>query len=173
MNLSDSLVLMEKYAQCPKCKSDKVGNGAGTLEVEDDTFKRTCKCGWAVLVKKGLVREDITMIEKALQVFPKSYVYRNEELILEPRNNVYFRLVDVETEIDFKCKMFAWVSRPIAKSLNKYWAPRVLKSFNTLMDTNFTKSDMYLIYDRLGNDVNRKLTIRFIESGYDMELLKR
>jgi hypothetical protein len=113
------------------------------------------------------------MIEKALQVFPKSYVHRNEEIILEPRNNVYFRLVDVETEIDFKCKMCAWVSRPIAKSLNKYWAPRVLKRFNDLMGTNFTKNDMYLIYDRLGNDVNRKLTIQFIESNYDMELLKR
>lgn len=113
------------------------------------------------------------LIERALQVFPKSFVHHNNEIILEPRNNIYFRLNGVNTELDFKCKMFAYVTRHIAKSLNKYWAPRVLASFNELMGTNFTKDEMYLIYDRLGNDVNRKLTIQFIESNYNMELLKR
>lgn len=112
------------------------------------------------------------MISKALKVFPKSFIHRNNEIILEPRNNVYFRLDGVNTELDFKCKMFAWVTRPIAKGLNKYWAPRVLASFNELMDTNFTKDEMYLIYDRLGNDINRALTVKFIESNYDMGLLE-
>lgn len=113
------------------------------------------------------------IITQALHAFPKSFINKNKEIILEPRNNVYFRLDGLSTELDFKCKMFAWVSRPIAKSLNKYWAPRVLRSFNDVLGTNFTKDDMYEIYDRLGNDVNRKLTVQFIESGYDMVLLKR
>lgn len=114
-----------------------------------------------------------SIINHALQVFPKSFINHNNEIILEPRNNVYFRLEDVDTELDFKCKMFAWVSRPIAKGLNKYWAPRVLNSFNELLGTNFTKDEMYEIYDRLGNDINRQLTIRFIESNYDLALLRR
>ena len=114
-----------------------------------------------------------SIINHALHAFPKSFINHNNEIILEPRTNVYFRLDNVDSELEFKCKMFAWVSRPIAKSLNKYWAPRVLSSFNTVMKTNFTKDDMYAIYDRLGNDVNRKLTIRFIESGYDMSILRR
>lgn len=114
-----------------------------------------------------------SIINHALHAFPKSFINHNKEIILEPRNNVFFRLDDVDSELDFKCKMFAWVSRPIAKSLNKYWSPRVLKSFNTVMKTNFTKDEMYAIYDRLGNDVNRKLTISFIESGYDMTILRR
>lgn len=114
-----------------------------------------------------------SIINHALQVFPKAFINRSNEIILEPRNNVYFRLEDVETALDFKCKMFAWVSRPIAKSLNKYWSPKVLKSFNVVMGTNFTKDEMYRIYDRLGNDVNRTLTIRFIESNYDLTLLER
>lgn len=123
---------------------------------------------------KSSVDEELTnIVAQALQVFPKSFINRSKEIILEPKNNVYFRLVDVRSELDFKCKMFAWVSRPIAKSLNKYWAPRVLKSFNELLGTNFTKDEMYEIYDRLGNDINRKLTIKFIESGYDMTLLMR
>jgi hypothetical protein len=113
------------------------------------------------------------IINQALHVFPKSFINRSNEIIFEPRNNVYFRLDDVNTELDFKCKMFAWLSRPISKELNKYWFPRVLRSFNELLGTNFTKDEMYKIYDRLGNDVNRKLTIHFIVSNYDLTILER
>ena len=119
------------------------------------------------------MNEIENIVERALKVFPKSFVYKNNEIILEPKNNVYFRLEDVKTELDFKCKMLAWVSRPIGKSLNKYWSPKVLKNFNEFMGTQFTKNEMLQIYDRLGNDVNRKLTIRFIESNYDLSLLER
>ena len=114
-----------------------------------------------------------SVINQTLQVFPKSFISHSNEIILEPRNNIFFRLDDVKTELDFKCKMFAWVSRPIAKGLNKYWWPKVLNSFNYAMNTTFLKGDMEKIYDRLGNDVNRKLTIQFIESGYDLSLLDR
>lgn len=122
------------------------------------------------------INEEIALksiINNALQVFPKSFINQSNEIILEPKNNVYFRLEDVHTELEFKCKMFAWVSRPIAKGLNKYWSPKVLNSFNWLMGTNFTKKDMETVYNRLGNDVNRELTIRFIESDYDLSLLER
>ena len=114
-----------------------------------------------------------SIINRALQVFPKSFINKNNEIILEPRNNVYFRLEDVDTELDFKCKMFAWLSRPIAKGLNKYWSTKILNSFNELLGTNFTKDDMYKIYASLGNDINRELTINFIQSEYDLSLLKR
>lgn len=126
--------------------------------------------------KLSTLNEEIALksiINHALQVFPKSFINNSNEIILEPRNNVYFRLEDVNTELDFKCKLFAWVSRPIAKGLNKYWSPKVLDSFNRLLNTNFTKDDMYKIYDRLGNDINRRLAVRFIESNYDMSLLER
>ncbi|MGN0022220.1 MAG: hypothetical protein ACI35Z_15565 [Sphingobacterium hotanense] len=112
------------------------------------------------------------IVNHALHVYPKSFINHNNEIILEPRNNVYFRLDDVHTELDFKCKMFAWLSRPIAKGLNKYWAPRVLNSFNQLLRTNFNNDDMNLIYDHLGNDVNRTLAIKFIQSNYNMKLLE-
>lgn len=126
--------------------------------------------------KLHALNEEIALksiINHALQAFQKSFINRSNELILEPRNNVYFRLEGVTTALDFKCKMFAWLSRPIAKGLNKYWSPKVLSSFNEVLGTNFTKDEMYRIYDRLGNDVNRPLTIRFIESDYDLKLLER
>lgn len=131
--------------------------------------------GGSVDTKAALPQEAALkkIISHSLHAFPKSFINRNNEIILEPRNNVYFRLDGVETDLEFKCKMFAWVSRPIAKGLNKYWWPRVLQSFNEVLGTAFTKADMHDIYDRLGNDVNRNLTIRFIESNYDMSLLKR
>lgn len=113
------------------------------------------------------------IINHTLHAFPKSFINHNNEIILEPRNNVYFRLDGVESDLEFKCKMFAWVSRPIAKSLNKYWFPRVLGSFNAAMGTSFSKDEMYEIYDRFGNDINRKLCIKFIESNFDLSLLGR
>lgn len=114
-----------------------------------------------------------SIVNNALQVFPKSFINKSNEIIFEPKNNLYFRLEDVNTELEFKCKMLAWLSRPIAKSLNKYWHPRVLKCFNTLLGTNFTRDEMLKIYDRLGNDVNRELAICFIHSNYDLTLLER
>lgn len=115
----------------------------------------------------------MSIINHALKIFPNSFINHSKEIILEPRNNVYFRLEDVNTALDFQCKMFAWLSRPISKGLNKYWSSKVLKCFNQLLKTNFTKEEMLKIYDRLGNDVNRKLTIKFIQSNYDFSLLDR
>ena len=49
MNINVSLELMKKYNTCPKCSSDKIGNGEGALIIEDDVFERSCKCGWKVV----------------------------------------------------------------------------------------------------------------------------
>jgi transcription elongation factor Elf1 len=51
MNAWKAVELMGVYNNCPDCGSEKLGNGEGTLEIEDDTFKRTCKCGWSVEIK--------------------------------------------------------------------------------------------------------------------------
>ncbi|HFK1429703.1 MULTISPECIES: hypothetical protein [Bacillus cereus group] len=77
------------------------------------------------------------------------------------------------TVLEFKCKMMAWLSRPITKSLSDYKARIVLQRFNELLGTNFSRADMELIYDRLGNGVAKTLCIEFIESNYDLSLLKR
>lgn len=126
-------------------------------------------------ILKDLEREIAlkSMINRALQVFPKAFINPNDEIILVPRYNLYFRLDNVDSELVFKCKMFEWLSRSIAKGLPTRAANNVLGSFNYLLDTRFTRKEMETIYDRLGNGVNRILCIRFIKSGYDMDLLKR
>jgi len=52
MNFRKSLELMEKYSKCQKCGSEYIGDGEGTLVVTDDTFIRSCKCGWKVEIKE-------------------------------------------------------------------------------------------------------------------------
>lgn len=52
MDAMKTMKLMEKYINCPECGNDKIGNGQGTLHVGEDTFTRTCKCGWKVIVNK-------------------------------------------------------------------------------------------------------------------------
>ncbi|NRS50992.1 DUF3797 domain-containing protein [Brevibacillus sp. HB2.2] len=52
MNAWKAVQLMKKYSKCAECGSEVVGNGEGTLDINDDTFKRTCKCGWSIEVKE-------------------------------------------------------------------------------------------------------------------------
>ncbi|EJR11158.1 hypothetical protein ACS2BO_27345 [Bacillus cereus group sp. BceL305] len=111
------------------------------------------------------------LVNNTLCYFPKSFVNSGNELIFEPKNNLYFRLDDIESELDFKCKLFAWLSRPISKGLSPYWSKKVLKSFNWLLGTSFTKEEMRLIYTYLGNGTNKSLCIEFVKSDYDLSLL--
>ncbi len=52
MNVREACELIKKYAKCPKCGCEVVGNGKGTLEVDKSIFKRTCHCGWSVIIDK-------------------------------------------------------------------------------------------------------------------------
>lgn len=51
MKLTRSLELMQKYTECPKCGNAYIANGQGKLIIEDDTFYRSCKCGWEVKIQ--------------------------------------------------------------------------------------------------------------------------
>lgn len=69
MNMFKSMQLIKKYAKCPKCGNDKLGNGQGGLIVEEDTLRRFCKCGWNITVdgngneiKKEIQKMNVTML---------------------------------------------------------------------------------------------------------------
>lgn len=142
------------------------------------------------------------LIYKLLILFisEKPYINDLNEIILAPKGNIYFRLEDVKTELDLKCKVIAWLSRSALKfqyyheekysgkydeygnaiyiknswgiKKNKEIRNKCIKAINQICGTNFNKEQIELIYIHLGNDINRKLTIQFIESGYDLNLLK-
>jgi transcription elongation factor Elf1 len=50
MNALKAVELLRKYNTCPECGSEKVGNGEGSVTVDDDKFERTCKCGWMIKI---------------------------------------------------------------------------------------------------------------------------
>lgn len=53
MNIRELIPIMKKYEKCPKCGSTKIGNSEGGIIVEDDTYTRTCKCGFKITVDKN------------------------------------------------------------------------------------------------------------------------
>ncbi len=115
-----------------------------------------------------LVKTFMKIVEKHS---PKSFVNSNFELIVEPKNNIYFRLEDVKTDLDLKCKVLAWLSRPSCKGVSDYWQKRIRAIINEFLVTEFTSDEMMEIYTYLGNDCNREKSIKFIESNYDLKLL--
>lgn len=118
--------------------------------------------------------DEIKVLVNIVKTYsPKAFINRNNELIVEPRNNIYFRLDNVTDEMELKCKVLAWLSRPSCKGVSNYWQKRILHIVNNFLETRFTKDQISHVYTYLGNDINRKLSIAFIESGYDLSVLPK
>jgi hypothetical protein len=124
---------------------------------------------------KGAAFMNIELAKKFMKITekysPNCFINSNFELIVEPKHNIYFRLEDVETELELKCKVIAWLSRPSCKGVSEYWQKRIRNIVNEYLGTSFTFDEMMEIYTYLGNDCNRNKSIKFIESNYDLTLL--
>lgn len=112
-----------------------------------------------------------------MNCFPNSFINDNGEVILSVKGNVYFDAKTCETKEDIAKKLFYWVSRPIGKGIfyegdKARTRQTLLNRLNRYLETNFSFEDMALIYQKLGNGVNPSLTDEFINSGFDMEVLK-
>lgn len=117
-------------------------------------------------------------ILKLMRCFPRSFMNQNGEIIFHERSNTYFKIADCKNELDIKCKILEWLSRPAHKETpynrndkNLEFQSFILNGVNLYLKTDFTKNDMELIYIELGNRVNHELTIKFVESNYDLTLL--
>lgn len=91
--------------------------------------------------------------------------------------NEYFNLEDCYNELDLKKKILAWLSRDCCKSqysntydnyIHEYFRDRC----NELLGVNFDEDDWGKIYCYLGNAINDDLSVKFIESHYDLNILK-
>lgn len=121
------------------------------------------------------------MIEEVFNVmycFRGSYINRHREVILSDKGNVFFNARTCETKEDIICKLLEWCSRPLAKGepyrtkkRNDEWRKPLIESYNAYLGTSFTQEDLWWIYDKLGNAINHDLTLKFIESGYDLSLV--
>lgn len=115
-------------------------------------------------------------IEKVKDIFPESYIYKEEELILEPKMNVYINLLNVDTKEFFDYKILSYCSfytathhfNPIIK-VHKFFHNRLNRYFRR----DFTLEDLQTIYQIIGTGCNKDLGLQFIKNDFDMELLKR
>lgn len=48
MEAYKTVELIKTYGACHKCGNELLGEGQGKLIVEEDTFYRSCKCGWSI-----------------------------------------------------------------------------------------------------------------------------
>ncbi|WP_249365242.1 DUF3797 domain-containing protein [Bacillus cereus] len=65
----DFLRISPLINDCPNCGNQFVGKGQGTLEVDDNIIKRTCKCGFKFKysVNNGVSKKKIKqVIDEAL-----------------------------------------------------------------------------------------------------------
>lgn len=116
---------------------------------------------------------DIKFFMKKASVYsPHLFINNKFELIVVPSKNIFFRLEDVRNEKDLKMKILTWLSRSSCKGVGKYWESRMRKIINSYLNTSFDKKAFELIYQRLGNGVNPQLCEEFIDSCYDLTVLK-
>ena len=119
------------------------------------------------------------IIIRLLKAFPGSFINSRFEFIAHQFSNSYFILTGCADEDEVRCKMLEWLSRPAHKSqpyhseaANKKFHLFMLAGINEFLHTKFTEEDMAMIYQRLGNAVRHDLTVEFVKSGFDMNLLK-
>ena len=113
-----------------------------------------------------------------LQAFPESFINERDEIVAHKHSNTYLCLGDCKKPIDIECKVLEWFSRPASKGMpySQEWRNRKFRKFmldgiNDFLETDFSESDMEEIYQYIGNAINHEKTVRFVESGYDFNVL--
>ena len=122
---------------------------------------------------------DVGMVVKLARAFPGGFLNGQGEFIAHEKGNAYFLLTDCDTELDIKCKVLEWLSRDAYKSTPFHRVVQNIKFRRFIFDGickflghDFSFEDMEEIYTHIGNRANHAKTVRFIESGYDLSVLK-
>ncbi len=128
------------------------------------------------MISEEILKES----KKIMRIFYDSFINSEFELIVFPKTNAFMSLTyRCESALDVKCKLLENCSRHCCITLGyegnrrnkKMWQENTDR-MNKYFNTNFSVENMELIYDKLGNGINRDLTIRFINSGLNINLLK-
>lgn len=117
---------------------------------------------------------------KLMRSFPDSFINPRGEFIAHRKSNTYLIFANCETLKDLQCKILECFSRAAYKT-EPYYTDKsnnkfhrfMLDGINDFLGTAFTFDDMELIYTYLGNACNHALTVKFVDSGYDLDILRR
>ena len=120
---------------------------------------------------------------KIMLAFPRSrieyYVYGGFVIYLDEKNRLWFSLEKIESDIELKRRFISAVSRcyktePYRTSKrNIEYQQKYISAFNKALGTKFNIYELEDIYTYLGNGCNKPIAIKFIESGYDLNVLKQ
>ena len=123
--------------------------------------------------------EQHDYINKIFDAFPNAYINRTNEVIISEKGNVFFSLSDVDSNDGLCHKILSWCSRDACKSLpynskrlNENHHAFIRQGCNKILGRELSEDDWWVIYERLGNNVNPQLAKRFIESDFDMSVLE-
>nr|DAY42987.1 MAG TPA: hypothetical protein [Caudoviricetes sp.] len=120
---------------------------------------------------------------KIMSAFPHSfikyYVNGGFEITLDEKNVLWFSLGEIESDLELKRRFISAISRCYKTEpyrtfkRNIGWQQKHMVAFNKVLGTNLTEDDFEYIYTYLGNGCNKPIAIKFIESGYDLNVLKQ
>lgn len=120
---------------------------------------------------------------KIMSEFPHSFIkyfgYSGFEIMLDEKNVFCFSLEELENDIELKRRFISVVSRCYKTQpyrtfkRNIEWQQKYISAFNKTLGTKFNIYELDYIYTYLGNGCNKPIAIKFIESGYDLNVLKQ
>lgn len=121
---------------------------------------------------------DMTAAVNLMRCFPGSFINHNGEFIAHRRANAYFCLAKCEDETDVKARVLEWLSRAASKGqpykrdkANEDYRRFMLDGINSYLGTSFSHDDIDEVYSWLGNRCCHERTLKFIASGYRVDLL--
>lgn len=178
----DANLLREKIVELWKSGDGVLGSQFGWLREINNLLDETPTIDRTEIMKYALHDERMPddrfdalaapWARKIRAAFPAAFVNMHNELILIPKANTYIMLNQVRDERDFKAAVLEDCSRNAFKACSRKLQDEHLDGINKLLDTKFTRDDMKLIYTYLGNGIQHDLCLRFVASGYDLEVLR-
>ena len=178
----DANFLREKIVELWKSGDGVLGSQFGWLREINNLLDETPTIDRTEIMKYALYDERMPddrfdalaapWARKIRAAFPAAFVNMHNELILIPKANTYIMLNQVRDERDFKAAVLEDCSRNAFKGCSRKLQDEHLDGINKLLDTKFTEADMELIYTYLGNGIQHDLCLRFVASGYDLEIIR-
>ena len=113
-------------------------------------------------------------IEKVYDIFDTSFIYKENELILHKKWNIYFRLDDIYDNYDFNYKLLSYCSFYCASNhfkKNSKECKYIWNRLNRWFKKDFTYDELQAIYKKIGSGANRSLGNKFIKSNLDFNIL--
>lgn len=119
-------------------------------------------------------------LDRLFEAFPDGFINRNLEFIALEKTNSFIGLRELDTSLDVEYSLLENMSRDAYKTqwfdnekTNRKWQDYLRGGINKFCGTDYSREDMALIYDALGNGVRPSLTKRFVANGRDTEWLKQ